>query len=197
MAVPFDPRRVAATGTAVPVIEGVLQSPFRGAAQYSFSATGSLVYVPGGSLSAQSRLVWVNRNGVEQPLPAPSRNYLAPRISPDGRRVTVTIVEQEDQIWLYDVSRETLTRLTFEGSGNLSPLWSPEGKRIAFTSTREGSVNAFWQLADGSGGLERLTSGAYTRSPMSFSPDGQLLERTSRLGRRTPTTMSQRTASGS
>jgi serine/threonine-protein kinase len=176
MAVPFDPRRPTATGTTVPVIEGVLQSTFSGAAQYSFSATGSLVYVPGGSLSARSRLVWVNRNGVEQPLPAPSRSYLMPRISPDGRRVAVTIADQETQIWLYDLSRETLPRLTFEGSHNgVPPLWSPDGKRIAFASNREGSINVFWQLADGSGGQERLTSGAYTRAPMSFSPDGQLL----------------------
>jgi serine/threonine protein kinase/Tol biopolymer transport system component len=175
MAVPFDPQRLTATGTAVPVIEGVLQSPFSGADQYSFSAAGSLVYIPGSSQLARSRLVWVNRNGVEQPLPAPSRSYFMPRLSPDGRRVAVTIEDQETQTWLYDLSRETLTRLTFEGSDNGGPLWSPDGKRIAFASTREGSVNPFWQLADGSGGLERLTSGVYTRAPMSFSPNGQLL----------------------
>jgi serine/threonine-protein kinase len=176
MAVSFDPRRLTATGTAVPVIEGVLQSTFTGATQYSFSATGSLVYVPGSSQVARSRLVWVSRNGVEQPLPAPSRSYLMPRLSPDDRRVAVTIADQETQTWLYDLSRETLTRLTFEGSGNgAPPLWSPDGKRIAFASAREGSINVFWQLADGSGGLERLTTGVYTRAPMSFSPDGQLL----------------------
>ena len=65
--------------------------------------------------------------------------------------------------------------MTFEGSENNTATWTPDGKRIALASTREGSINPFWQLADGSGGLERLTSGAYTRSPMSFSPDGQLL----------------------
>jgi serine/threonine-protein kinase len=175
MAVSFDPRRLTATSTAVPVIEGVLQSTFRGAAQYSFSATGSLVYVPGSSLVARSRLVWVNRSGVEQPLPAPSRNYVAPRISPNGRRVAVTMGDQRSDIWLYDLSRETLTRLTFEGSENDTETWTPDGKRIAFASAREGSVKPFWELADGSGGLERLTSGVYLQSPMSFSPDGQLL----------------------
>jgi Tol biopolymer transport system component len=175
MAVPFDPRRLTATGTAFPVVEGVLQSTFRGAAQYSLSATGSLVYVPGGSLLARSGLVWVNRNGVEQPLPAPSRNYLMPRLSPDGRRAAVTMGDQRNDIWLYDLARETFTRLTFEGSDNTNSVWAPDGKRIAFGSTREGSMNTFWQLADGSGGQERLTSGDYTRGPMSFSPDGQLL----------------------
>ncbi len=63
MAVPFDPQRLEVTGAAVPVVEGVLQSPFIGAAQYSFSATGSLVYVSGGIESAQSRPVWVSRDG--------------------------------------------------------------------------------------------------------------------------------------
>ena len=116
MAVPFDPQRLAITGAAVPVVEGVLQSTGNGAAQYSFSATGSLVYVPGGVQATQRRLVWVSRNGAEQPLTAPAHAYQMPRLSPDGRRVAVDIQEQEMQIWLYDLSRETLTRLTFEGN---------------------------------------------------------------------------------
>ena len=116
LAVPFDPRQAAVTGTSLPVVEGVLQSPATGAAQYSVSATGSLVYVPGGVQVAQRRLVWVSRNGTEQPLAAPAHAYLAPRLSPDGRRVAVTITEQESQTWLYDLTRETLTRFTFEGN---------------------------------------------------------------------------------
>ena len=59
MAVPFDPQRLTVTGTAVPVVEGVLQSPVTGAAQYSISSTGSLVYVPGGAQATERRLVWV------------------------------------------------------------------------------------------------------------------------------------------
>ena len=127
MAVPFDPQRLEVTGTAVPVVEGVLQSTSSGAAQYSFSATGSLVYVPGAFRRIQSRLVWVNRNGAEQPLAAPAHSSLGPRLSPDGRRIAVAIQEQETQIWLYDLSRETLTRLTFEGNNNLTRL----GHRMA------------------------------------------------------------------
>jgi Tol biopolymer transport system component len=175
VAVPFDPQRLEMTGTAVPVVQGVLQSPTNGAAQYSFSATGSLVYVSGGVLSAQRRLVWVNRNGEEQPVAAPAHAYFAPRLSPDGRRVAVGITEQDNQVWLYDLSRETLTRFTFEGSVNYFPTWTPDGKRIAFESNKEGPPNIFWQLADGSGGLERLTTSAYNHVPMSWSRDGQLL----------------------
>ena len=119
--------------------------------------------------------MWVNRNGEEQPLAAPAHAYLFPRLSPDGRRVAVEIADQETQIWLYDLSRETLTRFTFEGNVNRNPVWTPDGKRIAFPSNKEGSQNLFWQLADGSGGLERLTTSEHTQVPMSWSPDGQLL----------------------
>jgi serine/threonine-protein kinase len=175
MAVPFDPQRLTATGAAVSLVEGVLQSPASGSAQYGFSATGSLVYVSGGVQSAQSRLVWVSRNGAEQPLAAAARAYLNPRLSPDGRRVAVGIAEQEAQVWLYDLSRETLTRLTFEGNNNLAPSWTPDGKRIAFISAKDGPQNIFWRLADGSGGLERLTTSEFTNVPMSWSPDGRLL----------------------
>jgi eukaryotic-like serine/threonine-protein kinase len=176
IAVPFDPQRLAVMGAAIPVVDGVLQSSVSGATQYSFSATGSLVYVSGGLQSTvQSKLVWVNRNGVEQPLAAPVHAYVFPRLSPDGRRVAVSIQEKEMQIWLYDLSRETLTRFTFEGNTNLNPVWTPDGKRVAFTSNKEGPLNPFWQLADGSGGLERLNSSEYVQVPMSWSPDGQVL----------------------
>jgi eukaryotic-like serine/threonine-protein kinase len=175
MAVPFDPGRLAVTGTAVPVVEDVMQSPVSGAAQYSISATGSLAYIPGGVQSAQLRLVWVNRNGAEQPLAVPARSYMLPRLSPDGRRVAVAITEQETHIWLYDFAREAWTRLTFEGEANSVPVWTPDGKRIAFNSSKEGPLNIFWQLSDGSGGLERLTTSQYLHSPESWSPDGQLL----------------------
>ena len=175
MAVPLDPQRFAVTGPSVPVVEGVLQSTVSGVAQYNFSSTGSLVYIPGRVESAQSRLVWVGRNGAAQPLAAPVRAYRGPRLSPDGSRVSVAIVEQESQTWLYDLSRETLTRLTFEGSANYNPIWTPDSKRIAFTSNKEGVANIFWQLADGSGGLERLATSEYNQAPMSWSPDGQVM----------------------
>ncbi len=172
MAVPFDPQRLAVTGTAVPVVEGVLQSTFTGAAQYSFSATGSLVYISGGVQATQRRLVWVSRSGAEQPVAAPARAYRGPRLSPDGREVALAVEGQETEVWLYNLSRETLTRLTFQGSTNYNPVWTRDGKRIAFQSTA-GIEGLFWQLADGSGGLERLNK--FGGAPSSWSPDGQLL----------------------
>ncbi len=172
MAVPFDAQRLAVTGSPVPVLEGVLESPASGVAQYSFSNTGSLVYLSGGLQGTQRRLVWVDRKGAEQPLSAPSRGYRTPRLSPDGRRIAVGATD--GQIWLYDLARETLTRLTFEGGG-ATPIWTPDGKRIAYQSGRGGAANVFWQLADGSGSAERLTTSEYQNAPGAWSPDGQVL----------------------
>ena len=117
----------------------------------------------------------VDRNGAEQPLAAPAQAYVNPRLSPDGQRVAVGITEPEFQTWLYDLSREALTRFTSEGSLNSAPLWTPDGKRIAFRSKQKGPPEIYWQKADGSGGLERLTTGSYNQVPMSWSRDGQLL----------------------
>jgi Tol biopolymer transport system component/predicted Ser/Thr protein kinase len=172
MAVPFDPQRLAITGAAVPVVHGILSSG--GVAQYSFSSTGALVYVPGSVQEAQSRLVWIDRKGAEQPVAAPAHNYVLPRVSPDGKRVAVNIEEADGQIWVYDVDRETLTRLTFEGGASIDPVWTPDGKRIAF----KGADNRlFWQPADGSTTAEALTSAelAGNNVPGSWSPDGQVL----------------------
>jgi len=169
MAVPFDAKRLEVTGTAVPVVSNVLQN------QYSISATGSLVYVLGSSQAVQSRLVWVNRNGVEQPLTAPARYYAQPRLSPDGRRIVVDLTDS-DQVGLYDLARDTLSRFTFEGSLNRYPTWTPDGKRIVFSSNKQGEWGLFWQMSDGSGGLERLfTSSSQASVSYSWSPDGQLL----------------------
>lgn len=76
---------------------------------------------------------------------------------------------------MYDLSRETLSRFTFEGSSNNFPLWTLDGKRIVFNSNKDGPLNLFWQLADGSVGMERLATSDYTQSAESWSPDGQLL----------------------
>jgi Tol biopolymer transport system component/predicted Ser/Thr protein kinase len=175
MAAPFDARRQTVTGAAVPVGEGVLTSLANGATQYSLSDTGSLIYVSGGAEAAQRKLVWVDRKGIEQLLPAPPHAYRYPRLSPDGQRVGATIEEGGGQIWLYDLHRDTLTRMTFEGTYNLIGTWTPDGTRIAFGSNKEGSPNVFWQRADGSGGLERLTTSQYSQNPTSWSPDGQTL----------------------
>ena len=169
-AVPFDLNNLTAMGEGVPVVQGVLQ-PGTGFPNYSFSTTGTLVYIAG-TASADRNLVWVTRDGTEQPLSAPARQYDWPRLSPDGRRVAVEI---DGQTWVYDIARETLTRLAFDGTQNDAPAWSPDGTRIAMRSNREGPPGGiYWQMADGSGGQERLSSAMLGGTPLSFSPDGYI-----------------------
>src|SRR4030095_4413766 len=97
------------SGNPVQILEGVMQSG--GGAQFSFSRLGSLVYVPGGL--TRRRLVWVDRKGVVEPLAAPPRLYAHPRLSPDGQRVAVTVVGPKNDIWLFDLLRGTLSRVTY------------------------------------------------------------------------------------
>lgn len=178
IAVPFDIRRLQVGGSAVRVVQGVMQSSGSdgsGVAQYSVSATGSLVYVPGSLEASQSRLVWVSRNGAEKPLGVPPGNYNQPRISPDGERVAFDVTDDEGtQVSVYNTARETLSRLTFGGRLNEYPVWTLDGKRIVFMSNRDNKFHIYWQLADGAGGLERLTSGN-TEVPFSWSPEGPQL----------------------
>ena len=177
MAVPFDTARLEVLGTPSPAIEGVMSSIGNiGAAQFSISSMGSLVYVPGSEAGAELTLVWVDRKRTEQPLPAPPHAYANPRLSPDGRQVALDITEADKRdIWIYDLLRDTLTRLTFEGLNDF-PVWTPDGKRVAYRSQRAGSYNIFWKPADGGGSEERLpTVGTSNQAPLSFSPDGRTL----------------------
>jgi Tol biopolymer transport system component len=172
MAQPFDAGRLQLTGEAVPIAEGV-QNNSTGGAAFTASDNGVLAYRSGAGTPALT-FAWISRNGKEQLLAAPAHNYVLPRVSPDGQRVAFGIEEAESQIWLYDLSRDTLTRLTFTGTANVDPLWTPDGKRIVF----KGNGNRlFWQPADGSGGAEELTSAdlSANNAPDSWSPDGQEL----------------------
>ncbi len=174
LAQPFDGDRLELKGDAFPIAEGVQFNRVNGRAAVAVSENGVLAYrvVP---TNAQIKLVWVDRKGAEQPLPAPPHAYRNPRLSPDGQRVAVTIDELGSQEWLLNIGRGTLTRLTFDGSYNGGTAWTPDGKRIAFGTDRAGARNLFWQLADGSGGVERLTTSDRTQVASSWSPDGQTL----------------------
>jgi eukaryotic-like serine/threonine-protein kinase len=174
MAVPFNSRRLELAGSPAPVVEGLLESML-GAAQYSLSASGTLVYIPGGLQGNASRPVWVDRAGKEQPIAAPAGSYYYPRLSPDGRRVGVQIAGTETQVWLYDLARDALSRATFGGTTNSVPIWSPDSKMLAFYSDRAGSPNLFYQPSDGGAAAERLTTSPFVNIPSSWSPNGQTI----------------------
>ncbi|MCH8268862.1 MAG: PD40 domain-containing protein [Acidobacteria bacterium] len=172
LSVPFDLARLEVTGAPFPVVEGVMMSPITYTPQFSFSHLGVLVYVSGNPQALGNTLVWVDRKGAVEPLPAPPQPYDDLRLSPDGEQVTAQV---NTDIRIYDIPRQTLTRLTFEGFNNM-PLWTPDGKQVTFGSTRAGGAeNLFWKPADGSGAAERLTTSEYLQWATSWSPDGQVL----------------------
>ncbi|MEC4688706.1 MAG: hypothetical protein VST64_10440, partial [Nitrospirota bacterium] len=126
LAVPFDLDRLEVTGGPVPLLESVMTIGTLGAAQFSFSRNGSLVYVAGSASLPESALVSVDRQGVARPLIETLRFYSLPRFSPDGQRVALTIGAAGGRdIWIYELVRGTLTRLTFEGGSypELAPVW--------------------------------------------------------------------------
>jgi Tol biopolymer transport system component len=100
---------------------------------------------------------------------------LYPRLSPDGKRVAIDGRDQESDIWIWDLARETLTRFTFDPAQDTHSVWTPDGQRVLFRSGRSGQFNLFWQAADGSGAVERLTESPNNQFPGAFSPDGTRL----------------------
>ncbi len=173
---PFDLNRLEKTGPEAPILEGIQVSRF-GVAPYSFSDDGLLVYLPGGDVRAtRSSLVWVDREGNEEPLSAEPRAYGHPRLSPDGSRLAVTVDDSGNtDIWIYDLGRQTPTRLTFDAAGDQVSIWTPDGQRVVFLSQREGANNLFWKAADGTGQVERLRTSPNFQLPSWFSPDGKSL----------------------
>jgi serine/threonine-protein kinase len=176
-AVAFDVRRLAATSDPVPLVDDVV-TKVTGVTNFGVGQNGTLAYVSGSADNQQRILVWVDRDGKEEPIVgAPTRAYVYPRISPDGRKVALDIRDQENDIWMWDAERRTLTRLTFDPGLNRGVAWSTDGTRIAFSRAGENGESIYWQPPDGAGTPEPLTTGDPSRPqvPYSFSPDGRLL----------------------
>lgn len=170
-AIAFDPVRLETHGVAVPVLPQLVTT-VGGAGDFSLAFDGTLAYVDApGSLESNARtLVWVDRTGKEEPLGAQPRAYLQPRLSPDGTRVAVWCNDQANDIWIWE--RGTLTPLTLDPGEDQHPVWTPDGKRIIFSSRRGNFNNLWWQAADGTGAAERLTTSSQPQFPTGMTPDG-------------------------
>jgi serine/threonine-protein kinase len=173
-AVPFDLAHLQTRGTPVPVIPAVVTTP-QGGVEAVVAGDGTLAYVSGSVAGRTRTLVWVDRQGRETPIPAPSRRYVYPRLSPDGTRVAVFAQDQEEDVWVWDLGRTTLTRATFDPSIDSHAVWTPDGRRVIFSSDRAGERNLFWQAADGTGAVERLSESPNQQNATAVSPDGRLL----------------------
>ena len=152
-------------------------------ASFDLAADGTLVYLrsAGEANRPLARLALVGVNGEAETLAAPPADYDGPRVSPDRTRLAVASGENDGTIWIADAGTAvSMRRLTFQGHAR-SPVWSPDGGRIAFESTRPGDGGIFVVVADGSGAADRLTMAQPGSShvPQTWSPDGQTLVFTS------------------
>jgi serine/threonine-protein kinase len=175
-AVRFDPGRLEVSGESMPVIDQVMNTSI-GSANYSVSRNGTLVYVPGGNALTQNvaprSLVWVDRRGIETPIKAPPRSYGVARLSPDGTRVALDVRSPAQDIWVWDLARETLSPVNLDPAVDLAPLWTPDSRRILWSSSRAGgNPNLYWQSADGTGPIERLTTSERAQFATSVTTDG-------------------------
>jgi Tol biopolymer transport system component len=176
-AAPFDLNRLEVTGQSVPVVEGVSAQPGNPAAQFAVSQSGVLAYLPGTSAGVGAPVVWMSHDGKTAPLrPMPS-NWNNLHFSPDGRRLAFDIQDPSNlDVWVYEWARDTLSRLTFDPAGDQRPVWMPDSSRIAFASQRaKGPFNLYWQRADGTGDVQRLTESSNAQFPASFHPSGKYL----------------------
>jgi len=173
-AVAFDLATLETRGTPVPVVPDVVTTG-AGAVDAVTAGDGTLAYVSGNVAGTSRTLVWVDRQGRETPIPAPPRTYLYPRLSPDGTRVAVSAGDQENDIWVWDLGRTTLTRATYDPGLDTFPVWTPDGHRLLFSSDSTGPRNLYWQAADGTGAVERLTESPNQQNGAAVAPDGRRL----------------------
>jgi len=172
----------------VPVVQGVRQSP-GSYVDYAVSDNGTLVYVPDQGASPYSySLVWVDRSGTETLVTQEKREYAAPRISPDGKRVLFSMRQTggASGVVIYDLEQDSFSRLALavEATSAGAAIWAPDGKWITFRANVEGARNIYRQLADRSAPPEQLTTdpdGTRNKQPTSWSPDGRVLILNERL----------------
>ncbi len=174
MAQPFDPNRLVTTGEAVPLaeqVQRVLSSGTAGA--FSVSGSGLLAYREGGAVEGAG-LAWFDRNGKQGLTIGDPARITTFSFSPDRKSVAATVADRPSfDIWTYDLDRGLRTRLTFGGGAN--PVWSPDGRTIAFSSNRKGHLDLYRKSADGTGAEELLHADNVDKVPTSWSPDGKIL----------------------
>jgi serine/threonine-protein kinase len=168
--VPFDTRRMEIRALPVVLLQDVAGHPTTGAGELDFSRTGTLVYQSGKGAREWDSAVWMDASGRQTPLfTAPGANMtVTPRISADGKRLAVGV---NGDISVYDIARDTLTRITFNHAPNEAPVWTPDGQNIVYS----GPDGIWWTRADGSGQPQRLLESKGRPLPSSFSPDGKRL----------------------
>ena len=177
-AAPFDLNRLELAGPPVPVVDGVTVNRLTGA-QFAVADNGALVYFQGqGADEVEAPISWMDRQGRVTSLRAMLANWTNPLFAPDGRQLAMDIDDgRQTDVWVYHWMRDTLSRLTLDPARDEEPVWTPDGRRIVFGSSRavNNVLNLYWQRADGTGEVQRLTDSKNTQYPSSWHPSGKFL----------------------
>jgi serine/threonine-protein kinase len=171
----FNLDRLAIESPAAPILGDVANSPGTGAADFSISSNGSLVYAPSAGEAANPSIFWLSADGKLRPLRSVPATYQTIRFAPDGERLATTIRNQQTDIWTYEWGRDVMARVTSHPALDTDPVWSPDGSGIAFRSTRNGVDNLYWQHSDGTGEPVRLIDSKIGQHPTSWHPSGRFV----------------------
>jgi len=174
-AMPFDVAAREPRGAAVPVLTDVAYDPAAGIPQMDISRDGTVVYRRNVSREAgSSTLAWFDVGGKRQDLRSRAARYAStPRVSPDGKKLATTVRDGANQdIWIYDIERDSMTRVTFGTQTFVSAIWTPDGRYIICGSIGNG---LFWIRADGGGQPQQLVATKSISFPYSISADGKRL----------------------
>jgi serine/threonine protein kinase/Tol biopolymer transport system component len=177
VAQPFDRRRYVLSGEPHTLSDEVLYLPGVDRAIFSVSS-GEVLVTQTGKGASLSQLTWFDRSGKPAGTVGVPGSYSNVRLSPDGRRVAADQADPDGRntdIWILEPARDTTTRLTFDSTFHTTPIWSPDGKQILFSSLRKPGFDLFLKNADGSGSEEEVANlGAVSQvNPWDWSRDGK------------------------
>jgi dipeptidyl aminopeptidase/acylaminoacyl peptidase len=178
----FDPKSLTLDGEPVPLGDG-LGTDSVGLASFSVSRTGVLAF-RGGEL-AGGRMLWIDRSGKETPLLDASADYGDRSLSPDGSRIVYDVTEgggSRGDLWIRDLARGVSSRFTFDAAAELNAIWSPDGRRIAYTSRGKAAGDLYVKDASGTREAEPLLVDKEEKYISDWSPDGKYILYTSRDG---------------
>jgi serine/threonine-protein kinase len=171
-AAPFDVNRLELTGPAVALVDDVASHSGTALPEFDVSRSGLLVYRRSAAVGERV-LAWLGASGTPERLRIKPDTYLMPRLSPDGKQLALVVDRDEQQnLWIYNLIQETMTRLTFEAERQDNPAWTPDG---GFIVLRAGDEMGWVRSDGGSGKVERLHVAFGNAFPRTFSPDGKWL----------------------
>jgi Tol biopolymer transport system component len=171
-AVPFDPKRLEVEGAPVPLLEGVMSGAANGDADFAVSDNGTLVFLPGTFTSFQRNLVWMDRTGKITNVTSEVKPYGSPAISPDGQRIALALQGSSFDVWVYDLGRGTLTKASF-GGDDYRPEWSPDGKMLAYDSSKSGHQQVYVKHGIVQGDETAVTDSPEDKEFYGWTPNGR------------------------